>query len=108
MEDYFIPIRIQSELYDRANIFLRKVLPKVSWRFFPDCRGKFIYLRRGMIDGSVQNLGRLIYSGDPENMPFAIYRYRTEKYDSKGDFLGAHHLDGTLEGAMKAVLEAYP
>ena len=79
MDDYFVPLSIQAELQERADFFKRKVVPKVSWRFCVDARGKFIYIRRDMDYGFFQNLGRLIYSGDPENMPFAIYRYRTEK-----------------------------
>lgn len=108
MTDYYIPINIQCDLQIKADIFQKNHLPKVSWRFIADARGKFIYLRRLMNDMSCQNLGRLTYSGNIENMPFAIFKYRTEKYDSKADFSGAHHLDGTLEGALKAILEAYP
>ncbi len=50
----------------------------------------------------------MTYNGDSENMPFAIYRYTTEKYNEKTAFAGAHHLDGTIEGAIKAILDAYP
>ena len=108
MDDYFVPISIQGDLQDRANFFMNTVIPKASWRLWVDARGKFIYIRRVMDDGTFHNLGRLIYSGDPENMSFAIYRYRTEKYDSKNDFIGAHHLNGTLEGALKAIFDTYP
>ena len=108
MGDYFIPLSIQSDLQVRADIFREKNLPKVSWRFIADCRGKFIYLRRFMNDGSYQNLGRLTYSGDIENMAFAIFKNSTEKYESKADFFGANHLDGTLEGALQAIVDAYP
>ena len=108
MGDYFIPLSIQSDLQIRADIFRRKFLPKVSWRFIADARGKFIYLRRLMHDGFCQNLGRLTYSKSIAKMPFAIFRNCTEKYDSKTDFPGAHHLDGTLEGALQAIIEAYP
>lgn len=41
-------------------------------------------------------------------MPFAIYSYNKEKYDPKIKFAGSHHLDGTIEGALKALLEASP
>jgi hypothetical protein len=53
-------------------------------------------------------LGRLTYNGSIEKMPFAIFRISREKYDSKAAFSGAYHLDGTLEGALQAIVEAYP
>jgi hypothetical protein len=40
---------------------------------------------------------------------FAIYKYSDERYDpDEWMFPGAGDVDGTIEGAMKAVLEAYP
>ena len=108
MTYHFIPIELQGELQNQTTIFIKKALPKVSWRIIADARGKFIYLRRLMNDNSYINLGRLTYSGDIEKMPFAIFRYNTEKYDSKRQFPGSHYLNGTLEGALQAILEAFP
>ena len=51
---------------------------------------------------------RLIYDGNIGNMTFTIYRNNTERYDSKADFKGAHHLDGTIEGALKALSGQMP
>lgn len=102
MQDYFVPLSKQAELQKRCDIFKANNFATASWRIIADARGKFIYLRRLTLDGSYQNLGRLIFDGDLENMSFAIYRNRTEKYDSKANFFGAHHLDGTLEGALKS------
>ena len=40
---------------------------------------------------------------------FAIYKYSDEQYDEEEWFFpGSEHVDGTIEGAMKAGLEAYP
>lgn len=108
MLDYLIPLSIQGVLQGRANVFIRKMLPKVSWRIVADCRGKYVYIRRAMPDWTYHNLGRMTYTGDSENMPFAIYRYSTEKYDEKADFAGSQYLNGTIEGAIQAVLAAYP
>jgi hypothetical protein len=37
------------------------------------------------------------------------YKYSDERYDEEEWFFpGAGHVDGTIEGAMKAGLEAYP
>jgi hypothetical protein len=40
---------------------------------------------------------------------FAIFKYSDMKYDpDEWLFPGSQHIDGTIEGAMKAGLEAYP
>lgn len=40
---------------------------------------------------------------------FAIYKYSDERYDpEEWRFPGAGHLDGTVEGALRACMEAYP
>ena len=40
---------------------------------------------------------------------YSIYKYSDEHYDEEEWFFpGNEHVDGTLEGAMKAGLEAYP
>jgi hypothetical protein len=108
MQDYYIPIKIQGDLQSRADAYLSLMLPKVSWRMFADCRGKFVYIRRGMPDQTWHNLGRMIYDGDENTMSFALFRWSTEEYDVKADFSGAQHLDGTIEGAIKAILAVYP
>lgn len=109
MKDYTVPIAIQSELGDRANAFNEKKLSKRGYRYCPDARGKFIYLLRLGSDGSSQRLGRLTYNGDTENMDFAIFKFSSGKYDSKERwFPGAQHLNGTIEGALMALAEAYP
>jgi hypothetical protein len=44
-----------------------------------------------------------------EHWEFAIYRYSDERYDpDEWFFTGAEELDGTIEGAMRAGLQAYP
>ncbi|OIO89724.1 MAG: hypothetical protein AUK03_14035 [Anaerolineae bacterium CG2_30_64_16] len=52
---------------------------------------------------------RLTYTGDMEDWEFAIYKYSDEHYDpEKWFFTGAEEVDGTIEGAMRAGLKAYP
>jgi len=51
----------------------------------------------------------LEYAGNIDNWDFAIYKYSNERYDpDEWFFTGAGYVDGTVEGAMKAGLEAYP
>lgn len=52
---------------------------------------------------------RLTYTGDMNNWEFAIYKYSDECYDpQEWFFTGAGEVDGTIEGAMRAGLKAYP
>ncbi len=109
MKDYAVPIAIQSALGDRANSFCKRELVGMKYRYYPDARGKFIYLVQISADGSLQRLGRLTYEGDVENMDFAIFKFTSGKYDPKERwFPGSQYLDGTIEGALKALMEAHP
>jgi hypothetical protein len=107
MKDYTVPISIQSKLQERANEFCKQ--KRLSCYYCVDARGKFIYLYRLFPGGDMYRLGRLTYLGDPENMEFAIFKESSGKYDPKERrFSGVEHLDGTIEGALKAVIEVYP
>jgi hypothetical protein len=71
-------------------------------------RGKFLYLDRNDW-GHVVHICRLKYNGAMDNWDFAIFRYSREFYDpDEWLFPGGEHVDGTVEGAMRAGLEAYP
>lgn len=72
-------------------------------------RGNYLYLDRKNYFGNVTPICRLTYTGEMKNWEFAIYKYSTERYDpDEWMFPGINHVDGTIEGAMKAGLEAYP
>ncbi len=44
-----------------------------------------------------------------DNWEFAIFKWSTETYDSdEWMFPGSGEIDGTVEGAMMAGLQAYP
>jgi hypothetical protein len=76
--------------------------------YVPRYRGKFLYLDRQDY-GRVSPICRLEYTGKMEDWSFAIYKYSDERYDAEEWFFpGAEHVDGTIEGAIKAGLEAYP
>jgi hypothetical protein len=71
-------------------------------------RGAHLYLghQRG---GKFWPVCRLTYTGDMENWEFAIYKYSDERYDPDEWFYpGGAEVDGTIEGAMRAGLKAYP
>lgn len=71
-------------------------------------RNGFLYLNRleGERDGPV---ARLRYKGVMDNWEFAIFKWSSERYDPDEIFFpGKNHLNGTIEGALKASNEAYP
>lgn len=72
-------------------------------------KGNYVYLDRKSYFGKATPICRLKYTGDMRAWEFAIYKYSTERYDD-GDWLfpGSQYVDGTIEGALKAGVEAYP
>jgi hypothetical protein len=71
-------------------------------------RGKYAYLDRYAY-GHSGPICRLTYTSAMDSWEFAIFKYSREYYDPDDWFFpGAEHVDGTVEGAMRAGLEAYP
>ena len=76
--------------------------------YFPVFKGKFLYLKRKEF-GQISPVVRLTYTGDIKKWEFAIFKWSREQYDpDEWFFPGVQHVDGTIEGAMKAGMEAYP
>ena len=50
----------------------------------------------------------MTYTGEMDAWKFAIYKYSDERYADHEMFPGMGEVDGTVEGAMRAGLEAYP
>lgn len=99
---------IQEQIVKRVSIFNEKNFAKTSCKYYPEIRGKFIYLMRTDDNISFAKICRLTYNGNLEDMDFAIFKYSSETYaPSECDFPGYEFVDGTIEGAMKAGLEAY-
>ncbi len=77
--------------------------------YVPRFRGAFLYLDRIGWNGRPSEICRLKWTGDMENWEFAIYRHSRNFYDpDEWMFPGSGHVDGTVEGAMRAGMEAYP
>ena len=71
-------------------------------------RGSYLYLDRSDFV-QIGPICRLKYTGDMDNWEFAIYKFSSERYDPEEWFFpGSEYVDGTVEGAMRAGLEAYP
>jgi len=103
-----IPDEIKNQVEARITAFNRTVLqdPNVAYR--ARYTGAFLYLDRAAY-GQVGAICRLRYTGTIDRWEFAIFKYSDEQYDAEEWlFPGSEHVDGTLEGAMRAGMVAYP
>ena len=96
-----------SEIISKYNaeIFHKS---KNNISYFVEYKGRFLYLKRNEFN-KISPIARLTYTGDMNNWEFAIYKWSTEKYDPEECFFpGNEFVDGTIEGALKAGMIAYP
>ncbi len=81
---------------------------KAYAHFVTQYRGAHLYLGHAK-QGKFWPVCRLTYSGDMQHWEFAIYKYSSERYDPEEWFFdGSGEVDGTIEGALRAGLQAYP
>ncbi len=105
--------KITPEIKEQADAivarFNAETLQGQPWaHYVTTYRSTFLYLGH-QSGGKIWPVCRLTYTGDMSNWEFAIYKYSDERYDPEEWFFsGAGELDGTIEGAMRAGLEAYP
>lgn len=98
-----IPDEVKDSVLEIVDRFNQKRDLAYSARF----RGRYLYLDRDD-GGGLSPICRLTYTGDMKSWEFAIYKYSTDRYDPDEWFLpGLDEIDGTVEGAMLAGLEAY-
>jgi len=91
---------------DFNNRHFREKSDRVA--YIAKVKGEFLFLKRHEY-GKISPVARLTYTGDMEKWEFAIFKWTREQYDpDEWLFPGAGLFDGTIEGAMKAGLEAYP
>jgi hypothetical protein len=103
-----IPEDVREEIRQRVERFNQEALPDGEVAYVPRFRGSYLYLDRREPMG-VSHVCRLEYAGDVDQCAFAIYKYSSEKYaPDEWMFPGSEELDGTVEGAMRAGLIAYP
>jgi hypothetical protein len=85
------------------TFFPSKIKRGYSARF----KGKYLYLDRTDRSEPLP-ICRLTWNGSMDDWEFAIYKYSSEKYDpDEWFFPGEEFVDGTVNGAMKAGMEAY-
>ena len=102
-----IPKKVKEEVNRIVDQFNRNVLTDSRRRYVARIKEKFLYLDRDDF-GTTEQICRLEYTGVMNRWGFAIYKYSSGRYDpDEWFFPGEHLVDGTIEGAMKAGLEAY-
>ena len=102
-----IPQDVRAQVEAIVIRFNQTVVRNRNTFFSARFRGQYVYLDRDAY-GVVGPRGRLTFTGDMAHWEFAIYRYSKERYDPNEWFDGVRHLDGTVEGALRACMEAYP
>jgi|SRR5579863_7012611 len=103
-----IPDAVKTQVAACIAAFNQQILqdPHVAYR--PRYQGMFLYLDRDDY-GHLTRICRLQYTAALDHWAFAIYKHSDERYDPHEWFFpGAAQVDGTLEGAMRAGLAAYP
>ena len=103
-----IPEEIKKEADKIVADFNRKRLKDPNYYYVTRYQGAHLYLDRYDY-GGISQICRLTYTGDMNDWDFAIFKYSDMRYDpDEWMFPGSGHVDGTIEGAMKAGIEAYP
>jgi hypothetical protein len=102
-----IPEDVIDEVKKRVEAFNREVIGDPELFYQVRTRGRHLYLDFSE-HGSAGPICRLTYRGEIDNWDFAIYKYSDSRYDpEEWVFPGSQHVDGSVEGAMRAGLDAY-
>jgi len=107
-EQIAIPEHVREQADQIVANFNKHVIKDRECFYVTRYSAGYLYLGRHNY-GPVGPICRLKYQGALDKWDFAIYKYSKERYDpDEWFFPGVGHVDGTIEGAMKAGLEAYP
>ena len=103
-----IPDEVRTRVMGIVERFNRQNLAAGECYYVARFRGRYCYLYR-FDYGREGPICRLGYRGEPDDWEFAIFKWSTESYDrDERMFPGSQFVDGTVRGAMRAGIEAYP
>jgi len=103
-----IPEDVRKEVQAAVERFSRRNSARKDCYYEARFKGKHCYLYRSDY-GRLGPICRLTYTGKMDGWEFAIFKWSSETYDpDEWMFPGDDLVDGTVEGAMRAGLEAYP
>lgn len=108
MRKKLIPDDIIEKVKSIIEQFNQKELRNLNCYYVARFQSKFLYLDR-YYDDNRSPICRLKYNGKYDEWEFAIFKWSSETYDPEEYFFpGRQLVDGTIEGAMKAGMQAYP
>ena len=103
-----IPDEIREKVSVIVEKFNQQELKPPEVRYIARFQGRFLYLDR-IAYGKKEPVSRMEYFREIDEWEFAIFKWSTEIYDPEEYFFqGCELVDGTIEGAMRAGMEAYP
>lgn len=103
-----IPKKVKDHVKSIITSFNAKTFKKADCYYKERFKGMYLYLDR-CDNGRIRPICRLKYNGEMDDWDFAIFKWSSERYDAHEMFFpGAGHVNGTVEGGMKAGLKAYP
>jgi len=102
-----IPDDIREKAANIVDRYNQEELNDLPCYFISRFQGQFLYLDR-FAYGKTSPICCLKYTGTFDNWKFAIFKWSSESYDPDEFFFGRQFIDGTIEGAMKAGMHAYP
>jgi hypothetical protein len=103
-----IPEDVKAEVEEIVESFNRKNSRRDDCFYQVQFSGKHCYLNRSDY-GRLGPICRLTYTGKMDDWKFVIFKWSSETYaPDEWYFPGCELVDGTIEGAMRAGLEAYP
>lgn len=105
-----IPEDVKKQVEEMIRHFNQNHLKGAGCFYESRYQGKYLYLdRKEEGQGQACPICRLKFTGKIKGWDFAIYKYSSDRYDADEWFFpGQEFIDGTVEGAMKAGMEAYP
>jgi len=102
-----IPQDVKQEVEATVERFNWEHSRRDDCYYAAEFRGKHCYLHRSDY-GRLGPICRLTYTGKMDDWKFAIFKWSSERYDpDEWMFPGSELVDGTVEGAMRAGLQAY-
>jgi hypothetical protein len=108
MKPTAIPGDVKQNVEEIVERFNRENFRAADCYYLTRYKGKYLYLDRSDY-GKVEPICRLTYKGKMDAWEFAIFKWSSERYDQEEwMFPGNDFVNGTIEGAMQAGLEAYP
>ncbi|OIO89372.1 MAG: hypothetical protein AUK03_14625 [Anaerolineae bacterium CG2_30_64_16] len=103
-----ISMGVQAQIAEIVQQFNETAFRYSMCRYVPRFEGAYLYLDRHD-QGRVDPIVRLRWTGDMAGWECEIFRYSSERYESgESLFPESALIDGTVEGAMQAGLQAYP